>query len=48
MGGTAACQGSPYSSDFFALPGNYFEKRHRVLFNLYAFDGLNSVTIVTP
>ena len=39
-----SCGGEPYHEDFFSFSesNGYFTKRHKVLFNLYAFDALRS------
>ena len=46
---SASCSGEPYHEDFFALDSlnDYFSKRHKVLFNLYAFDSMRT-TLVSP
>jgi hypothetical protein len=49
MAGTTMCSGLPYNDNYFSSnKQGVFSKRHTILFNLYTFDGLNSVTIVTP
>ena len=44
------CGGEPYSDDFFTYSdsNNFFNKRHKVLFNLYAFDKLRSKQVNPP
>jgi hypothetical protein len=42
MRGVSKCSGSPYHEDYFKTNNQYYFKRHAVLFNLYAFDGINS------
>jgi hypothetical protein len=39
----------PYHDDYLTADTNgIYTKRHTVLFNLYAFDGLNSVSLIMP
>ena len=39
-----SCPGEPYDKDFFVRDSEseLFFKRHRVLFNLYNFDGISA------
>ena len=47
---SAQCSGEPYHEDFFKLSAvnGYFTKRHKVLFNLYAFDQLRTTNVNPP
>lgn len=43
------CSGLPYNDNYFTSNKNgVYSARHTVLFNLYSFDGLNSIAIITP
>ena len=44
------CTGEPYHEDFFkySVENGYFPKRHKVLFNLYAFDPMRTVNTSPP
>ena len=44
------CGGDPYHKDFWVYNKykKYFPKRHKVLFNLYAFDNLRATSIEPP
>jgi len=42
------CSGEPYSSDFYELYEGYMAQRRRVLFNLYAFDEMHTLTKKSP
>jgi hypothetical protein len=49
LAGTTQCSGVPYRDDYLQPDTNGIHtKRHTVLFNLYAFDGLNSITLIIP
>ena len=47
---SANCTGEPYDDNFFeySTENNAFVKRHKVLFNLYAFDPLRSLSVKPP
>ena len=40
--GTLFCGGEPYDENFFVSDGSVYYKRHKVIFNLYAFDAMRS------
>ena len=47
---SATCSGDPYHADFFDYntQNRYFYKRHKTLFNLYAFDRLRTKNVNSP
>ena len=42
------CSGEPYSSGFYDIYDGFMARRRRVLFNLYAFDEMHTLTKKTP
>ena len=40
--GTSFCGGEPYDPDFWVNDGQGYYLRHKVIFNLYAFDSMRS------
>lgn len=47
---SATCSGDPYHADYFDYnsQNRYFYKRHKTLFNLYAFDRLRTKNVNSP
>ena len=47
---SSTCSGDPYHEKFFEYSeqNQLFTKRHKVLFNLYAFDQLRTVKVSPP
>ena len=47
---SSQCGGDPYHADFwhYNVENDYFTKRHKVLFNLYAFDAMRTRNVKPP